>query len=76
MFCSHYFEPQVETRFTRADRNDEGSEVESEGKLPIFTHSGRPLGRRSSERYLTDKEYKAASNYVLFNCAEIAPYLE
>ncbi|KAK1368586.1 hypothetical protein POM88_034678 [Heracleum sosnowskyi] len=27
-------------------------------------------------RYLDDREYTAANNYVLFNCPEVAPYIE
>lgn len=75
-FCSQYFEPEIESRYTRVSRNEDFSEVESTGKLSIFTQSGRQLGRRTSERYLTETEYHAAANYVLFNCEEMEPYIE
>lgn len=75
-FCSHYFEPEIETRLNRADRNDEGSEDEAMGRLSVFTQTGRKLGRARAWRYLTETEYKAACNYVLFNCVEITPFLE
>ena len=74
--CSLYFEPTVESRFTQVPRNDDASEVESLGRLSIFTYPGRSLGRGSWQRLLNEKEYHIVSNYVLFNCEEMIPYME
>ncbi|OMO87017.1 hypothetical protein CCACVL1_09317, partial [Corchorus capsularis] len=74
-FCSFYFESNVPTRLNRVPRNDDGGEVDSMGRLSIFTHPGRPFGPNSS-RYLTEDEYKATELYVLLNCEEVEPYIE
>ena len=56
-FCSHYFEPHVNTRHHKVPHNDDSEDKEEhEGNLSIFSHSGRFLGREKS-RYLTVEEY-------------------
>lgn len=75
-FCSHYFEPHVQTKLTTVSRHDDGGDVDApDGCLSIFTHPGRPSGLENI-RYLTDEEFNAATTYVLLNCEEIEPYLE
>ncbi|WRX10853.1 protein of unknown function DUF4216 - like 2 [Theobroma cacao] len=37
-FCSWYFEPVVRTKVNRVPHNDDGGEVDSMGRLSIFTH--------------------------------------
>lgn len=74
-FCALYFEEDVETKFTRVPRNDDGGEVDLMGRLSIFKHLGRPLGPKKNTRYLTTNEYLAAELYVLMNCEEMIPYI-
>ncbi|XP_039116071.1 uncharacterized protein LOC120251572 [Dioscorea cayenensis subsp. rotundata] len=75
-FCSMYFESTVETRLNRVPRNDDGGDVESVGRLSIFSHPGRPFGPMNNARFLEDGEHYAAELYVLMNCEEIYPYVE
>ncbi|XP_039135719.1 uncharacterized protein LOC120273141 [Dioscorea cayenensis subsp. rotundata] len=75
-FCSHYFEPHINTKLRKVPRNDDGGEMETcEGNLSIFTYPGRSYGRQKS-RWLTDEEYNAAVTYVLLNCDEIQHYVK
>ena len=74
-FCSHYFEPYIQTRHTRVPKNDDGSLVDAEGRLSIFTRPGRAFGK-SWMRYLTDEEIHAVEIYVLLNCTEVEQYIE
>ena len=74
-FCSHYFDGGFETCLNRAPRNDDGGEVEPNGRLSIFSHRGRHFGQVST-RWLTDKEYDQAVIYTLLNCDEIGPFVE
>ncbi|XP_012841495.1 PREDICTED: uncharacterized protein LOC105961778 [Erythranthe guttata] len=75
-FCSHYFEPHIQTKLTTVGRHDEGGEVDApDGSLSIFTHPGRPSGYELV-RYLGDEEFNAATIYVLLNCAEIEPFVK
>ncbi|KAK1394087.1 hypothetical protein POM88_013143 [Heracleum sosnowskyi] len=45
------------------------------GNISIFSHPRRSHGSFST-RYLDDREYMAAHNYILFNYPEVAPYIE
>lgn len=74
-FCTHYFEPHVQTKLTTVGRHDDGGDVDApDGCLSIFTHPGRPSGLETI-RYLSDEEFEAAMIYVLLNCPEIEPFL-
>ncbi|XVE92707.1 hypothetical protein REPUB_Repub01dG0122800 [Reevesia pubescens] len=75
-FCSHYFDSNILTKLTQVPCNDDGGEVESMGRLSIFTYLGRAFVPKSVSRYLYDDEYQAAKIYVLLNCEEIWPYVE
>ena len=76
MFCSHYFEPHVNTKMNRVPRNDDGGDEELyEGSISVFKCSGR-LSGQSKKRRLGDQEYDAARTYVLLNCAEIEQYVK
>ena len=44
-------------------------------RLSVFESEVRPLGR-PSRRFLDDKEYEAAHNYVIMNCPEVQDYLK
>ena len=77
-FCSHYFDPHVQTKHRRMPRNVESmmqEDNEINGNLSIFTHPGRPLGQHRT-RMLTENEMKAAHQYVLLNCSEVKQYIE
>lgn len=72
-FCSHYFEPTVQTRLNQVPRNDDGDELDCMDCLSIFTHPGRSFGKHV-KRYSTCDEYKAAHMYVILNCEEVRPF--
>ncbi|XP_054785879.1 uncharacterized protein LOC129292331 [Prosopis cineraria] len=74
-FCAHYFEPHVQTKLNKIDRNDDHSEVDCpDGCLSIFRHPGRTAGKGKTQ-FLTNDEFNVASIYVLLNCEEIQPFL-
>ena len=73
-FCSFYFEPHIQTRWTKVPRNDDGGYVDIQDRLSIFTFLDRPLGR-SWKQYLSDEEIRAAELYVLLNCIEVETYI-
>lgn len=74
-FCSRYFDLKVQTKFSRPERNDDGGEVEQNGRLSIFTQSGRKMGKGRIIN-LSDEELNSASLYVLSNCDEVYEYIE
>ena len=76
-FCSLYFDPDVQTRLNRVQRNDDGREMDATGLISIFSHPGRPLGsQRKGRLFRDDDEYMAAHRYVLLNCEEIEPFVK
>lgn len=74
-FCSHYFEPHIQTRCTKVPRNDDGGFVDAKGHLSVFTSPGCAFGK-SWTRYLTDEEIHTVEIYVLLNCTEVEQYIE
>ncbi|XP_038983288.1 uncharacterized protein LOC120111038 [Phoenix dactylifera] len=72
-FCSHYFEPSIQTRLNQVPRNEDEGEFDLVDRLSIFTHQGRPFGKPSA-RHLTTQEFNAAELYVLLNCVEVQPF--
>ena len=73
-FCSMYFDSTFVSRFSRKSRNFDGGEIESFGRLSIFSQPGRALGG-GVRRYLEDREYTAIMIYVLLNCDEVEPFV-
>ncbi|CAH9124015.1 unnamed protein product [Cuscuta epithymum] len=74
-FCSHYFEPHIQTRARKVPRNDDGGDIEKvEGSLNIFSHPGRAYGK-VKRRMLTLQEKSAAQSYILLNCEEAGEYI-
>ncbi|KAI5652600.1 hypothetical protein M9H77_29787 [Catharanthus roseus] len=74
-FYSYYFEPHVSTKAKDPPRNDEGDQLEvRESGLSICNGQGRAYSK-STTRYLDDKEYKAAMNYILLNYDEVEAYI-
>jgi len=56
-FCSRYLN-RVETRFNRAERNEEGVERQQHG-LSVFMAMGKPLGK-GNIKLLSHDEWKRA----------------
>ncbi|WRX28001.1 protein of unknown function DUF4216 - like 7 [Theobroma cacao] len=75
-FCSWYFEPAMRTRLNRMLRNDDGGDVDSQGRLSIFIHFGRAFGPLDKSRFLDEDEFYAAELYVLMNSEEMLPYIK
>lgn len=74
-FCSLYFEPDVQTKLNRVQRNDDGGYVGDNTKLHVFRYPCRPFGK-SKEMLLNEDDFKVAERYVLLNCSEIMPFVE
>ena len=73
-FCQYYFEPHVQSNYTRVRRNDDGGVNENATTtLSIFNLPGRPSGACSS-RFMEPIELDVAHLYVLLNCDEVEPY--
>ncbi|EOY03273.1 Transposase tnp2 [Theobroma cacao] len=76
LFWSWYFELVVRTRLNRVSRNDDEGDVDSLGRLSIFTHLGRAFGPLDKSRFLYEDEFYAAELYVLINCEEVLSYIK
>ena len=48
IFCSFYFEPNIQTKLTQVSRNDDRRDVELMGCLSIFCHPGGSFGLNNS----------------------------
>ena len=71
-FCSRYFD-DVETRFNRPDRNDDGTHPSRQ--FSVFESQCKPLGKRS--RVLVNAKVRnSAEFYILNNSPELEPYLK
>lgn len=72
-FCSMYLS-HVETVFNREERNCDGGERGL--GLVVFNQNVRPFGRISRAPDVSEKELNMAKWFVLYNTAEVEPYLE
>jgi hypothetical protein len=72
IFFSYYFDSHIETRHIHVARNEEitTDHIQDEPLLSICNVRGRILGKIQT-RFLTFKEFKAATNYILLNCEEM-----
>ncbi|KAL5560927.1 hypothetical protein UlMin_030674 [Ulmus minor] len=70
-FCSRYFD-DVETRFNRPDRNDDG--MHPTRQLSVFESQCKPLGKQSYVE-LDNNDRDKAEFYILNNSPELEPYL-
>ncbi|KAL5580234.1 hypothetical protein UlMin_012676 [Ulmus minor] len=70
-FCSRYFN-DVETRFNRPDRNDDG--MHPTRQLSVFESQCKPLGKQSYVE-LDNNDRDKAEFYILNNSPELEPYL-
>ena len=73
-FCSRYLHG-VETRSTRAPRNYDDGTIETNQMSLIFSRPGRALGKETSINLKHDAGGQM-HRYILFNCTEVAPFLE
>ncbi|KAH0655646.1 hypothetical protein KY285_030528 [Solanum tuberosum] len=72
-FCSMYL-TDIETRFNREDRNDDGFSNNCELVLDIFSKRFRPY-RDGKYDVIPNKDFDIARWYVLNNCEEAEPFL-
>ncbi|XP_060959175.1 uncharacterized protein LOC133030449 [Cannabis sativa] len=73
-FCSMYFR-DIETRFNRPDRNQDGVVKQSYNQLSVFKHVGRAFGKQEVI-VLKPTKRKKAEWYILNNCPEIRKYID
>ncbi|KAL5563440.1 hypothetical protein UlMin_033187 [Ulmus minor] len=71
-FCSRYFD-DVETRFNRPDRNDDG--IHPTRQLSVFESQCNSLGKQSYVE-LDNNARDKAEFYILNNSPELEPYLK
>ncbi|KAF3643203.1 putative F-box protein SKIP23-like [Capsicum annuum] len=74
IFSSMYLD-DIETRFNRKDRNDDGSSNNDGPILEIFSKSVRPY-KVGDYDAIPKKDFDLAQWYVLNNCKEAEPFLE
>ncbi|KAL5580230.1 hypothetical protein UlMin_012672 [Ulmus minor] len=70
-FCSRYFD-DIETRFNRPDRNDDG--IHRTSRLFVFESQCKPMGKQS-QVYVEKNVRDMAEFYILNNPPEIETYL-
>ncbi|GJT29683.1 hypothetical protein Tco_0909958 [Tanacetum coccineum] len=69
-FCSRYLKDDVETRFNRLGRNDDGLPEEEPDKFEVFRSVCKPTGRMKESRLTTDVMH-AVVWFVLNNSPEV-----
>ncbi|GJY70698.1 hypothetical protein Tco_0474401 [Tanacetum coccineum] len=69
-FCSRYLKDDVETRFNRLGRNDDGLPEEEPDKFQVFRSVCKPTGRMKETRLTTDV-MQAVVWFVLNNSPEV-----
>ncbi|GKF70729.1 hypothetical protein Tco_0203786 [Tanacetum coccineum] len=69
-FCSRYLKDDVETRFNRLGRNDNGLPEEEPDKFEVFRSVCKPTGRMKESRLTTDV-MQAVVWFVLNNNPEV-----
>jgi hypothetical protein len=72
-YCSRYL-TNIETRFNKEDRNNDGKRVTSPNELSIFSTAAKGFG--ASKLNLYDSEYDQMAWCVLDNCREVDKYKE
>lgn len=72
-FCTHYFQPHVDTKARDLGRNEDiDSDVDP--TLPEIFQFGEGHGRGGRTRFLDAKELEHAHHYVLSNCGVLGEY--
>ncbi|KAL8087840.1 hypothetical protein AgCh_037835 [Apium graveolens] len=74
MFVSDYFPDELLTKANRVSRNDDGGNVELNGRLSIFGLSGHAYGKEK-RIFLSETDLHAAHTYILLNCEEIDEFV-
>ncbi|KAL8135872.1 hypothetical protein AgCh_010474 [Apium graveolens] len=74
IFVSDYFPDEVLTKANRVPRNDDGGNIELNGRLSVFGLSGRAYGK-GRRIFLSEKDLHAAHTYILLNCEEIDEFV-
>ncbi|KAK1379629.1 hypothetical protein POM88_026373 [Heracleum sosnowskyi] len=69
-----YFPDEVLTKANRVSRNDDGGNVELNGRLYVFGLPGRAYGKEK-RIFLSEEELHAAHTYILLNCEEVDEYV-
>ncbi|KAK1400174.1 hypothetical protein POM88_010037 [Heracleum sosnowskyi] len=70
----NYFPDEVLTKANRVSRNDDGGNVELNGRLNVFGLPGRAYGKEK-HIFLSEEELHAAHTYILLNCEEVDEYV-
>ncbi|XP_074355949.1 uncharacterized protein LOC141695614 [Apium graveolens] len=70
MFVSDYFPDEVLTKANRVPRNNDGGNIELNGRLSVFGLLDRAYGK-GRHIFLSEKDVHAAHTYILLNCEEI-----
>lgn len=69
-FMSMYLN-EIETRFNKDKRNDDGVEDQQECELSVFALKVRPFGPLRRCHALSKKDLDAAHKFILNNCNEV-----
>lgn len=64
----------METRFTKAERNQDKSVPVGPDELKVFSHGAKGLGKSVLKKY--KKEFDKMKWFVLDNCEEAEPYIK
>ncbi|XP_074323883.1 uncharacterized protein LOC141660798 [Apium graveolens] len=70
----YYFPDEVLTKANRIPRNDDGGNIELNGRLFVFGLSGRAYGK-GRRIFLSEKDLHASHTYILLNCEEIDEFV-
>jgi hypothetical protein len=73
-FCSRYLDDHIETRFNRAERNQDDCRIVGAHEFGIFSDGAKCLGKSSLKHF--EKEFDTMVWYVLSNCDEGQSYIE
>ncbi|KAK1381858.1 hypothetical protein POM88_019593 [Heracleum sosnowskyi] len=69
-----YFPDEVLTKANRVSKNDDGGNVELNGRFNVFGLPGRAYGKEK-RIFLSEEELHAAHTYILLNCEEVDEYV-
>jgi hypothetical protein len=73
-FYSRYLKDDIETRFNKAERNQDKSAPVGPVELKVFSHGAKGFGKSILKNY--KKDFDKMKWYVLDNCEEAESYIE
>lgn len=73
-FCSIYLDDHIETRFNRAERNQDDHRIVGPHEFGIFSDGAKCLGKSSLMHF--EKEFNTMVRYVLSNYDEAQSYIQ